>query len=300
MIIQLPQIKLIPTEQGFARGSRMVEFELKTSNSDFGTVGVDNAWLKKQADFFMKLDNDDLYTVISYTTRSHQWITPFMRSGKIPGKQELKNIVQDDLLAPLYPQITRLSDRGVKVFGTRRLSLEMFKDTEHRDYVRQLFIDKKTPVNTRYVAFQMLLRGNDFSDRTLRMALTTYVRDLKKIMKSSPKTASDMVVFRGQLDTYIRKDAKATTIKEFLSTTFDLNYALAYSTNIKNKTKGRIVKVLVPKGSGCLALCIVNPFDDVGEFEILLPPNKFGIISTGVPRTVGDRKLPTNTWKMKK
>lgn len=300
MKIKFPQIKMIPTRDGFARGSRLSEHDLKTvSKEDFGTQPIDDKWLLKQSEFMMKLSDNDLYTVISYTTRSHQWITPFMRSGKIPGKKELKNIVEEGLLTPLYPQITTLADRGVKVFGKKTLDKTMFRDVEHRNYVRTLYEDKQTPLETRYLAFQMLLRGNDFSERTLKMALTVYVKDMKRIMNSAPPTTSDFVLFRGSLTNVVQKKHEIIT-KEFLSTTFSLHYALAYSTNEKNSSKGRIMRILLPKGSKSLALCLVNPFDALGEFEILIQPGKFEVIDTNVVRNVGNRKIPTNTLKLKR
>jgi hypothetical protein len=79
------------------------DLNIKTAPpGEFFTQKVDDAWLAKQAAFMMKLDDHDLYTIVSYTSRSHQWITPFMRTGKLPGKKELKNIVQDDMLTPLF------------------------------------------------------------------------------------------------------------------------------------------------------------------------------------------------------
>lgn len=300
--VRISHIKMIPSSnKGFLRGTRVSEYDIKTvSPSEFGTQKIDEKWLEKQADFMMKLDDHDLFTIISFTTRSHQWVVPFMRSGKLPGKKELKNIVQDGLVTPLYPQFLVLVSRKVAVFGKKSLDTEMFQDQEHRTYVRNLFLDEKTPEDTRYLAFQMLLRGNDFSERALRMALNLYVKDMKRLTNRCPRTTTEMTVFRGQLENFVPKNAKVWNVKEFLSTTFSLSYALAYSTNDTNRTKGRIIRLFVPKGSPCLALCIVNPFDDVGEFEILLPPSTFDVVAMGVERTVGDRDLPTNTLQMKK
>ena len=41
------------------------------------------AWLNAQADYIKKLDDYDFYTAMSYTVRSHQWIGPYMRTGKL-------------------------------------------------------------------------------------------------------------------------------------------------------------------------------------------------------------------------
>ena len=191
MKIKIPQIRLIPTDSGFVRGQREISFDMATKNVDeFGSQKIDNSFLKIQSDFYMTLDDSDLYTLASYTNRSHQWVTPFIRSGKLPGSAELKMIVQDALLAPLFFQIMDMTDKKVQVFGKKPLSKEMFSDKEHREYVRTMFADRHTPMGTRYVAYQMLLRGNDFSNRTLKMALTTYVKDLTRILKSSPKTTT--------------------------------------------------------------------------------------------------------------
>ena len=137
----------------------------------------------------------------------------------------------------------------------------------------------------------MLLRGNDFSDRTMKMALNTYTKDLLRIMKSSPKTTGNMTVFRGVL-TDTLGDKKTFTTKEFISTSLSMEIAGAYSES-KNG-KGRLQRIVVPKGSNILALCIVNPFGDSGELEVLLPPGKYNVISKGNIRDLKGMKVTTN------
>ena len=293
MKIKIPQIRLIPTDTGFVRGQRDVSFELNTKNNgEFGSQKIDNSFLQIQSAFYMKLDDYDLYTLTTYTNRSHQWVTPFIRSGKLPGTSELKMVVQDGLLAPLFFQIKKMADQKVKLFGKKSLSKEMFSDKDHREYVRNMFTDPSTPLSNRYLAYQMLLRGNDFSDRTMKMALTTYVKDLTRIMKSSPKTTENMTVFRGVLiDTL--GDKKTFTTKEFISTSLSMEIAGAYSES-KNG-KGRLQRIRVKKGSNVLALCIVNSFGGgEGELEVLLPPGKYEVISKGITRDLKGMKVTTN------
>ena len=295
MKIKIPQIRLIPTDTGFVRGQRDVSFELNTKNNGaFGSQKIDNSFLQTQSAFYMKLDDSDLYTLASYTNRSHSWITPFIRSGKLPGTAELKMVVQDSLLAPLFFQIKKMADQKVKLFGKKSLSKEMFSDKDHREYVRNMFTDPSTPLGTRYVAYQMLLRGNDFSDRTMRMALNTYTKDLSRIMKSSPKTTENMTVFRGVL-TNTLGDKKTFASKEFISTSLSMEIAGEYSES-KNG-KGRLQRIAVPKGSNVLALCTVNPFGDSGELEVLLPPGKYEVVSTGNVRELKGIKVTTNNLK---
>jgi Trp operon repressor len=292
MKIKIPQIRIIPTDTGFVRGQRDVAFDLNTKNAgEFGSQKLDNSFLKRQSDFYMKLDDYDLYTLSSYTNRSHQWITPFIRSGKLPGTAELKMVVQDGLLAPLFFQIKKMADQKVKLFGKKSLSKEMFSDKNHREYVRNMFTDPNTPLGNRYKAYQMLLRGNDFSDRTMKMALNTYVKDLTRILKSSPKTTENTTVFRGVL-TNTLCDKKSFSSKEFISTSLAMEIAGAYS-ETKNG-KGRLQRIFVPKGSNVLALCLVNPFGDSGELEILLPPGKYNVISKGITRELKGMKVTTN------
>jgi len=250
--------------------------------------------LKRQSDFYMKLDNYDLYTLTTYTNRSHQWISPFIRSGKLPGATELKMVVQDGLLAPLFFQIKKMADQKIKLFGKKSLNNEMFSDKDHREYVRNMFTDPNTPLGTRYIAYQMLLRGNDFSDRTMKMALNTYTKDLTRILKSSPKTTENMTVFRGVL-TNTLGDKKTFTTKEFVSTSLSMEISGAYSES-KNG-KGRLQRIFVPKGSNVLSLCVVNPFGDSGELEILLPPGKYEVISKGNIRELKGMKITTNNVK---
>lgn len=292
MKIIVPQIRMIPGDSGFLRGQRDVTFELSTTGSNnFGSQQIDNDFLRQQSAYYMKLDDYDLYTVITYTNRSHQWIVPFMRSGKLPGVSELKMIIQDTLLAPLFFQIMAMTDKGVMLFGKKPLSLEMFSDKNHREYARNMFTDKSTPLGTRYVAYQMLLRGNDFSERTMRMALTTYAKDITRIMKASPKTVGKLTLFRGVITNTIG-DKKVIVAKEFMSTSLSMEIAGAYS-EAKNG-KGRLQRILVKKGSNVLALCIVNPFGTSGELEILLPPGKYEVISKDITRELKGMKVTTN------
>ena len=296
MKIKIPQIRIIPTESGFVRGQRDVAFDLNTKNAgEFGSQKLDNSFLQSQSAFYMKLDDYDLYTLSSYTNRSHSWISPFVRSGKIPGAAELKMVVQDGLLAPLFFQIKKMADQKVKLFGKKSLSQEMFSNKDHREYVRNMFIDSNTPLGTKYTAYQMLLRGNDFSDRTMKMALNTYTKDLLRIMKSSPKTAGDMTVFRGVL-TNTLGDKKTFSSKEFISTSLSMEIAGAYSES-KNG-KGRLQRIVVPRGSNVLALCIVNPFGGgEGELEVLLPPGKYEVLSKGITRDLKGMRITTNNIK---
>ena len=295
MKIIIPQIRIIPTDNGFVRGQRDVSFELDTkANGEFGSQKIDNKFLQKQSTHYMKLDDYDLYTLVTYTNRSHQWITPFLRSGKLPGIQELKMVVQDTLLAPLFFQIMTMSDKGVKVFGKKPLSTEMFSDKNHREYVRNMFVDKKTPAGTRYVAYQMLLRGNDFSERAMKMALATYSKDITRIMKASPKTTDNLTLFRGVI-TDTLGNQKIVVYKDFTSASLSMEIAGAYSEN-KNG-KGRLQRISVKKGVNVLALCIVNPFGDAGELEVLLPPGKYEVVSKGITRELKGMKVTTNNLK---
>jgi hypothetical protein len=214
-----------------------------------------------------------------------------VRSGKLPGTAELKMVVQDGLLAPLFFQIKKMADQKVKLFGKKSLNNEMFSDKDHREYVRNMFTDPNTPLGTRYVAYQMLLRSNDFSNRIMKMALHIYSKDLTRILKSSPKTTENMTVFRGVL-TDTLGDKKTFATKEFVSTSLAMEIAGAYSES-KNG-KGRLQRIFVPKGSNTLALCIVNPFGESGELEILLPPGKYEVISKGITRELKGMKITTN------
>lgn len=293
MKIIIPQIRMIPGDTGFLRGQRDVSSELPVVGSNiFGSQQIDNDFLLRQSAHYMKLDDYDLYTVITYTNRSHQWIVPFMRSGKLPGVSELKMIVQDTLLPPLFFQIMAMTDKGVVLFGKKPLSLEMFSNKNHREYARNMFTNKSTPLGTRYVAYQMLLRGNDFSERTMRMALTTYAKDITRIMKASPGTVGKLTLFRGVITDTIGDKKEVIVAKEFMSTSLSMEIAGAYSE--EKNGKGRLQRILVKKGSNVLALCIVNPFGIAGELEILLPPGKYEVISKGITRELKGMKITTN------
>jgi Trp operon repressor len=286
---------MVPSESGFLRAQREVSFDLTTVEPDeFGSQKLNNNFFQDQIKYISKLDDYDLYTLTTYTNRSHSWITPFIRSGKLPGVGELKMVVQDSLLAPLFFQILTFANKGIKLFGKKPLSKEMFSDKDHREYVRNMFADTKTPLGTRYVAYQMLLRGNDFSERIMKMSLNVYVKDITRIIKASPKLAEKITIFRGVLTNTIG-DKTIFTTKDFVSTSLSMELAGAYSES-KNG-KGRLQRIVVPKGSNVIALCIVNPFGDSGELEVLLPPGKYEVVSKGIIRNLKGGKTITNNMK---
>jgi hypothetical protein len=103
-----------------------------------------------------------------------------------------------------------------------------------------------------------------------------------------------MTVFRGVL-TNTLGDKKTFTTKEFVSTSLSMEISGAYSES-KNG-KGRLQRIVVPKGSNVLALCIVNPFGDSGELEVLLPPGKYEVVSKGNIRDLKGMKITTNNIK---
>jgi hypothetical protein len=139
------------------------------------------SWMDAQAKYLEGLSYDDLYTVASYTVRSHQWIGPWLRGTGVPTfSTPVGHIL------PLYPQIMKLSQTG---------AVPYMNYNDYKTYIKIM------PKQVRDVL------------------LTMYVKDLQRIFKKAPPLPRTMYVYRGIITDVFRGKAGAVhTLGEFAST----------------------------------------------------------------------------------
>ena len=132
-----------------------------------------------QAKYLEGLSYDDLYTVASYTVRSHQWIGPWIRGTGVP-----TFTTPYGHILPLWPQIVKYIRTG-----SARIRYE-----DYKAYIKVM------PKQVRDIL------------------LTMYVKDLQRIFKKAPPLPRTMYVYRGILsDVFNGKAGAVHTMGEFAS-----------------------------------------------------------------------------------
>jgi hypothetical protein len=137
------------------------------------------SWMDAQAKYLEGLNYDDLYTVASYTVRSHQWIGPWLRGTGAP-----TFTTPYGHILPLWPQMVKYIRTG-----SARIRYE-----DYKTYIKVM------PKQVRDIL------------------LTMYVKDLQRIFKNAPPLPRTMYVYRGILSDVFRGKAGAVhTMGEFAS-----------------------------------------------------------------------------------
>lgn len=137
------------------------------------------SWMDAQAKYLEGLSYEDLYTVASYTVRSHQWIGPWLRGTGAP-----TFTTPYGHILPLWPQMVKYVRTG-----SARIRYE-----DYKAYIKVM------PKEVRDIL------------------LTMYVKDLQRIFKKAPPLPRTMYVYRGILTDVFRGKAGAVhTLGEFAS-----------------------------------------------------------------------------------
>jgi ribosomal protein L24E len=100
------------------------------------------SWMDAQAKYLEGLSYEDLYTVASYTVRSHQWIGPWLRGTGAP-----TFTTPYGHILPLYPQIVKLANMNYEDYKTYiKIMPKQVRDVLLTMYVKDLQrIFKKAP-----------------------------------------------------------------------------------------------------------------------------------------------------------
>lgn len=244
-----------------AHSNRQNVFVMRNTNVD-----ALMPWFKKQAEFIDGLRMDDFLTVSAYANKSHTWIGPYL------AKKSVKTLadVSKAHAKPLFPQMKKLIDSYssapnvdlVLSFGGIRSSVTNVMKEKYAE-----FCDKTKMDAQRYAAYSYIFEGYGMyqfiNKNFMQIAMDMYAKDLQSIILRSPPVEKSMFLYRGSRSMYMKLDRKHA-IKSFSSAAFVPSYPLAYG-------KQGYHRIELLQGSHALALAIVNPWNSVGEYEILLP-----------------------------
>ncbi len=192
------------------------------------------AWLDAQARYLSSLNNYDLYTAMSYTVRSHQWIGPWLRGEMYDFTKPQGHTL------PLYSQIMKIANSA-----------------KHKSEWARKLVESRYP----YQVYRDILPLGIPND-IMQHALKLYTKDLQRIIRNAPPLPKTIYVYRG-LFTDIMKNRIGTqhTLGEFASTGYVPQRGYASDNYIRFK---------LLKGTRVLLLQGLNQWNDSGEHEIVL------------------------------
>lgn len=197
------------------------------------------SWLDAQGKYLASLKHYDLFTAMSYTVRSHQWIGPWLR-GKGVRFTKPKGFT-----LPLYSQVMKLAEQP--------------KYTNAR-WAKTLTL---TPENMRFKTYEILLEY-DIPIAVINEAMEMYVKDLQRIIRGAPPLPKTMYLYRGlYTNIFDKKLGTVHTFDEFASGAYVPQKVYAGNSYIRMK---------ILKGTRVLLLQGLNKWSDdgTGEYEVLI------------------------------
>lgn len=200
------------------------------------------SWLDAQSRYLKSLNNYDLFTAMSYTVRSHQWIGPWLRGNKRSVKFTRPS--EKIFTKPLYSQVMKLANE--------------FKYRNER-WAKTLL---SLPESKRYKDFDIVF---DYLPRTVfDEAMELYVKDLQRIIRGAPPVPRTMYLYRGLYTNIF--DGKLGTVHKF-----DEFASGAYYPQ-KVYAGNSYIRMKILKGTRVLLLQGLNNWslNDTGEFEVLI------------------------------
>ena len=232
---------------------------------------MDLGWLQKQTKFMSELSVYDLMTVIGYTVRSHEWLGPFQRRGKLPTARSFAmmntHIAQQPV--PLFPQFRAVCKNAV--------AKDVFKSA-HKSDAQKTFLGSDSAAA--YKAYVILLKDGAFRDEILGRAIALFAEDLKRIIARAPPLDAPMIVYRGTAgDVFERKDGgrgRVYHIDAFSSAALDFGWALVYARDRDGKV-GMVQRITIAPGTCILAAALVNLWNANGEYEVILPMGTYEV-----------------------
>ncbi len=191
---------------------------------------------------------------------------------------DLANMHKHEYYFPLFYQCLDLLLNNFKDEYQRKLNIKEDIIFELRNVIfdniplNELRDGKSKNIEELYVFITSRLRK--FSPSFYKDAVKLYVEDINRIIKNSPPTKKEMVVFRGAKDKYFYSDKSNTKFinTTFMSTSFNLNKAFDF-------VKGEccLKKIILKKGTRCMFMESITQVEN--ELEILLGlNNEFRII----------------------
>lgn len=210
---------------------------------------VDADWFNAQSEYLKSLSDDDLMSAAAYTTRSHQWIGPYMREGVV---YPLYYLVLDGHITPLYPQLRDIVRR-------RKTAL---KDRSHFAGIEVLLGPDKL---ASYRQHQKFVREDAYTYDALAEAYAAYVKDLKRIIAAAPPIVRPIVVYRGYKQDIFEGHLRRWYVNDkFISTAFDLGRAVGYGRD------GQLWRITLLPGTQALLAAALNQWGASGETEVIV------------------------------
>jgi hypothetical protein len=221
------------------------------------------SWITAQGNYLKSLNEYDLYTAMSYTVRSHQWIGPWLRGQK---RQAIFTKPNGHTL-PLYFQVMKLAEKSKELWA-----LDLLKSSNPYETYRWMNLNQKV----------------------IDAAIELYVKDLQRIIKGAPPLPKTIYVYRGLLsDIFKKKIGSVHKFGEFASAGYVPQRV--YATN-------SYMRIKLLKGTRVLLLQGLNHWTKEGEFEIVINKGSHYVIrKRGLNRyafnvrTVRDWYKPKNT-----
>lgn len=206
------------------------------------------SWFDAQGKYLQSLNDYDLYTAMSYTVRSHEWIGPYMSR-----KHEYSMFgfsLPSGHTTPLYSQIMKMCE------------MDEYKNTH---WAKKLIAKKGD-----YMTYRDMLNNIPYKD--VYAAMDMYVQDLKRIVKNAPPLPRTMYVYRGLgRNMFQGKLGAVHVLDQFASTAYVPQRAYASDNYLR-------IKLL--KGTRVLLLQCLNQWgsSNNGEFEVLVNKDSHYII----------------------
>ena len=242
---------------------------------------IDPSWFEKQARYMADLSVYDLMTVIGYTVRSHEWLGPYQRDGRLPGAGNLKKMkAHIPAPVPLFPQIRAIA----RTMGAD--AKDMFRrSNDVSQYFVNLFLGNDSV--QAYEAYSMLLPSNSFQPEIVKQAIELFIRDLDRIISKAPPLDASMVVYRGTShNVFDGIEGRVYDVNAFSSAAFDLPHALLYAG--RRSKSGVVQRVTLSPGTRVIVAAMVNLWNEYGENEIILPRGTYEIAKRSKERLIAN------------
>lgn len=212
-------------------------------------------WLDAQSRYLSSLSKEDLFTAMSYTVRSHQWIGPWIRGEKYM----ISFTKPHNFTAPLYSQIMKLA-------RTPQYTNEQ--------WAQMLLL---TPDNQRFATYINMLGysgmyfPNKIPKKIIDEAMQMYIKDLQRIIKHAPPLPKTIYVYRGlSRNILANKIGTKHVFGEFSSAGYVPQRVYAGNNYMRMKLlKG--VRVLLLQG--------LNHWNKTGEYEILINKDSHYVVT---------------------
>jgi hypothetical protein len=238
---------------------------------------IDSEWLKQNISYMAKLPLQDKFTIFGYTFQGNNLINLRIKHGYGPEfRKYLTNTVLNPAMEDRYnrfyfPLFMQTIKKIVSYFQSGKIRGAVHS----KDSIKEI---QKIFTNSSVIAYSLINKARTlFTYEFWCSVVDDFIDDLERIIKNSPPTTKQMILYRGEKKDYqAGKTPGDVYINNlFMSTSFDPN--VAFLGDFTDRASQCCVqKIILAPGSKCLFVESITQYR--GENEILLPPgNKFKI-----------------------